>query len=147
MMQAEISPEDPSSPTLVQAIKLLRAARQGVKDIMKEAKKHREEFLKDRAADHRLAGRIPAAKIVDMIQKMEYNTRCFAHLRRIRGKNKSSGLQFIMIPDPDDPETDPSKKRWIGVFDLEEVNERLEVRNKGHFSQSEGTPFTVDPLK
>jgi hypothetical protein len=67
MMQAEISPEDPSSPTLVQAIKLLRAARQNVKDIMKEAKKHREEFLKDRAADHRLAGRIPAAKIVDMI--------------------------------------------------------------------------------
>jgi hypothetical protein len=52
-----------------------------------------------------------------------------------------------MIPDPDNPETDQSKKRWIGVFDLEEVNERLEVRNKGHFSQSEGTPFTVDPLK
>jgi hypothetical protein len=110
MMQAEISLEDPSSPTLVQAIKLLRAARQSVRDIMKEAKKHWEEFLKDRAADHRLAGRVPAAKIVDMIRKMEYNTRCFAHLRRIRGKNKSSGLQFIMIPDPDDPETDPSKK-------------------------------------
>ena len=82
-MKTKIHPDDPSSPTLKEVINLLRAARQGVREIMAEAKKHREEFLKDRAADHRLAGKISEAKIVDMIQKMEYNTWCFVHLHRI----------------------------------------------------------------
>jgi hypothetical protein len=90
---------------------------------------------------------VEEAKIVDMIRQAEYNTKCFAHLRQIRGKTKNGSLQFIMIPDPEDPEEDMNRKKWIPVFDQEEINDLLKHRNKKHFSQAEGTPFTIEPLK
>ena len=118
-----------------------------MKAIQQEVKETREQFLKEQAADHRLAGKISEAKIVDMIRKTEYDTRCFAHLRRIRGKTKNGSLQFITVPDPTDPEMDLNKKRWVAVFDQEEQNDLLKNQNKKHFSQAEGMPFTVEPLR
>jgi hypothetical protein len=114
---------------------------------MAEAKEEREKFLLERAADHCLAGKVDEAKIVDMIRKMEYNTRCFAHLRRIQGKQMNGGLNFVYKHDPTNPEQGPNKCRYLRISDPVQVNEELEIQNKHHFSQAEGTPFTVDPVQ
>jgi hypothetical protein len=146
-LKAKLDPSDPLEPTLPEVLKLIRAANKGVKDLVVKAKEEREKFLLERAADHRLAGKVDEAKIVDMIRKMEYNTRCFAHLWRIRGKQMNGGLNFAYKRDPTDTEEDPNKCKWIRISDPLELNEELEIRNKGHFSQAEGTPFTTEPLK
>ena len=132
-LAAKIAPNDPSQPTIKEAVELIREARQGYKEVVADAKQEWQEFLKERAGDHRLAGKISEAKIIDMIRNMEYKTKCFAHLRCIRGKNKNGGIQFITEPDPDDPEMDMAKKKWFGVFDQIEVHHKLGVRNLNHF--------------
>ena len=114
--------------------KLIRKARSKVKEILKDEKVEREKFLKERAADHRLAGKIEEAKIIDMIRQQEYNMKCFAHLRRIRGKNRNGELQFITVPDG---EMDATQLKWKSIFDQEDMHCLLGERNQQHFSQSE----------
>ena len=74
------------------------------------------------------------------IKNAEETRRTFAHLARLRNKNKKGALRYLLIPDTTEA------TGWKGVYDPQEVTDTLFRRNEKHFSQAEGTPFTVDPL-
>ena len=63
----------------------------------------------------------------------------WAKLRRIAGKLKSGGLNFILEPAAYDSEGNVSD--WTPIFDEELIQDKLLKRNKKHFAQAEGTPF------
>jgi len=56
-------------------------------------------------------------------------------------KDKSGALRYLLIPELEDTTI------LRAVFDQDEINDLIFERNKRHFSQAEGTPFTVSPLR
>jgi hypothetical protein len=59
--------------------------------------------------------------------------------------NQKSTLNRLEVPL--DPKQDPkSCKEWVTVDAPEEITAYLLERNRKHFSQALGTPFTVPPL-
>ena len=67
-------------------------------------------------------------------------------------QKESSGIKFIeislddFIPWNSIPSSLPSDQ-WRKIDNLEEIEKLLASRNKAHLSRSEGTPFTMVPLK
>lgn len=59
-------------------------------------------------------------------------------IRHLLNKNKSGSLQCLMIPDPDDLKG----KKTKGICNHAKINKLRLERNRKHFSQLRGTPFT-----
>lgn len=103
-----------------------------------EASKEREKFLYTRQETLVLEGKLDAAKAVKQIQQMEKRQRTFQAFRRATKPQASSGgLQYILIQEAE---------HIRRIDDITEMNTRLHHRNELHFSQAQGTPFTVSPL-
>jgi hypothetical protein len=81
-----------------------------------------------------------AAKILKRIVNAEISKSSFQNLRRVLGKIKSGALSSIMVPG-DEPDT------WERIYDQTQITAILIERNKKHFGQAHGTPFTVSPLQ
>jgi hypothetical protein len=82
---------------------------------------------------------IDLAKIIQAIKQAEAKKRVYEKLKRIKGKILSSGLDHIIIQDANGSQET--------IFDPDIMYKRLIDRNIKHFSQADGTPFTVEPLK
>ena len=71
--------------------------------------------------------------------------RVFKRCAQARGNSNSSGFSTIKIPV--DPKTHPKDcTEWKTLDCPEEIEQALLTRNRSHFGQSQGTPFTVPPL-
>jgi hypothetical protein len=66
-------------------------------------------------------------------------------LQNVRGKNLHSGVVRLEIPlhDADDPKT---CTQWQQIDVPSEIVRLLQERNRLHFGQAHGAPFTVLPL-
>ncbi|KAI2490278.1 hypothetical protein MHU86_24299 [Fragilaria crotonensis] len=66
-------------------------------------------------------------------------------LRHVRGKTNRGGVVRLEIPlhDGDDPKT---CTQWTQVDIPSEIVRHLQERNRKHFGQAHGTPFTIPPL-
>ena len=91
-----------------------------------------------------IAGDKKAVKLRKRIKRAEENRAMWAKLRRIAGKLKSGGLNFILEPAAYDSEGNVSE--WTPIFDEELIQDKLLKRNKKHFAQAEGTPFADEEL-
>jgi hypothetical protein len=93
------------------------------------------------------------AKILTAVHKAEQHAQMYSMFRSIRGKFQNSGLSNIEIPDtwpsPDatgdwcDAKThDKNKQSFRNLTIPSEIEYYLMERNRRHFGQAQGTPFT-----
>ena len=78
------------------------------------------------------------AAAVRQLKRAEEVTQVFNKLQLLRQGPRSQGLTSILIP---------SGEGWDRITDPLEMEEQLYHRNKTHFGQLEGTPFTMTPLR
>ncbi len=125
--------------------KALRAARVKEREIIKASLQHREDEILQNIEVSSLGGDKSKADILRNIRKAEEIKRMFNKLRFIRGKYQTSGMSSLEVPTVDG--TNPKLcKDWKLVETPTEIMEYLLERNRKHFGQAKGTPFTQPPL-
>ncbi len=66
-------------------------------------------------------------------------------IKAARSKGQPHGVTRLEIPSP--PSTDPKTcSEWQTIDIPSEIVENLQRRNRQHFGQAHGSPFTIDPL-
>jgi hypothetical protein len=140
-------PNDPPT-TERQCTSELKEARKQVRSIVSEQYGRRDSERLSRIS-HLEASASSSdkeqAKILRQIHKAEALNRMFNKLRRMQACTERSGVSRIEIPVH--PDEDPKTcSEWREVDVPTEVIEHLRQRNRRHFGQAYGTPFTVEPL-
>ncbi|KAI2490869.1 hypothetical protein MHU86_23692 [Fragilaria crotonensis] len=126
----------------------LRTAEAKVREIVAESYQRRDQERRKRIealeqsqnkADKK------RAKILRRLKKAEDIKELFRKLKHVRIKKKHQGVTRIEIPlhPNDDPK---SCTEWTQVEIPTEILRLLQERNRKHFGQAHGTPFTVPPL-
>lgn len=85
------------------------------------------------------------AKVLRRLKKAEDLNDLFSKLKRVRATNPRTGVVRLEIPLH--PAEDPkSCSEWTQVDIPSDVLRLLQSRNRLHFGQAHGTPFTIPPL-
>jgi hypothetical protein len=127
----------------VVARKKHRQATKAVKEIVAGAANHRDDLLKERIEAAYLCENTTKANIEKRIRATEATRAKYRRIQTTLKRKRKGGIQFLLVPD----ETGESVSGWKGIFDQEEIVQRLMDRNRKHFGQAQGTPFTVGPLQ
>ena len=126
-----------------------------MKTIRLNAQQLREEFLLKQALIYKEMQQQGKAKILQRMVRAESQKKVHQKIRYLRNQqDESSGICSIKVPRalevtdteaikllPDTPEF------WETITVPPEIERLLLLRNRHHFSQAEGTPFTETPLK
>ena len=134
--------------SLTECSTALRKAKAHVREIVSESyqrrdqeRKHKLEALESsqNAADKK------TARILRRLKKAEDIKEMFRKLKHVRGRTTRQGVTRIEIPvhPTDDPK---SCTNWTQVDVPTEIVRLLQERNRKHFGQAHGTPFTIPPL-
>jgi hypothetical protein len=125
------------------ALNLLRQAKQNAAAL-------REKYLDDKAALYDKLEKLGKAKAVQRLKQAENLSRTYQKLQRIRTTDLATGLTEIRVPHdvnispkecPDDDHL------WRTERVPEEIEKLLIDRNRTHFGQAEGTPFTMPHIR
>ena len=125
-----------------------------LKNVRQEAQALRDEFLSKRLQMYSVLEERGKAKIVQRLIRAESQHRVYQKLQHLRNQDGGMfGLSNLKIPRnvpitatedikklPDTPD------HWETITLPSEIEQLLLHRNQHHFSQAEGTPFTVLPL-
>ena len=131
-------------PNLTTAIRLHRKAKTEYKNIKQKAKELRRSFLEERAAAEALCSNKKTEQILRRIIAAKESKDDFSLIRRLLGKTKTGGIQSLLVPTGEvDNEGQPTYERLV---DQQQIEQRLLERNRQHFAQAKGTPFTTSPL-
>ena len=134
--------------TVAECSQRLRQAVHEVAQLAKDHDKHREKERVIQIAALEATGdpfdRAHAIKL-RQIQKVESSRAVHC---KIKNQMKSSNYQSVTrVEVPANPDEDPKRcAHWTVVDVPTDVLETLQRRNRKHFGQAHGTPFTVDPL-
>lgn len=131
----------PPMPTPEEIPRKIRQAQKELQEVRDKAKQYREEFLQERAYYYSTLCNCTREQAIKAIKSAEETKRAFEHLQQMKQKKPSGALKFVLVRKADNPE------EHVGIFDPEEVNKTISTRNQHHFSQAEGTPFTIEPLR
>jgi hypothetical protein len=131
--------------TVEECRKQLREAQAEVSQIAQQSIQQRDEENLANVAALELEGDKAKAKILCNIRKAEEMRRLFGKIRYLRSPHQGSGVSSIEVPvHPTDNPKDCSE--WVTIDAPTEVVEKLRDRNRKHFGQAHGTPFTIPPL-
>ena len=127
----------------------LRQAKREVEDIVATSIQRRDEEIKQRiTALESTHGKKEAEAAIILrrrLMRAEAIKRLFAKLRSFRLKGVRQGVTSIEIPMH--PDQDPKTcTEWRTIDVPSEIVDHIQERNKAHFGQAQGTPFTVPPL-
>jgi hypothetical protein len=97
------------------------------------------------------------AKILTEVHNSEQHAQMYSMFRNIRGKSQSGGLTTIEIPDTwpspgeageagDAKTHDKQNNHFRKLTMPSEIEYYLIERNRRHFGQAQGTPFTQSPI-
>lgn len=128
-----------NTPSIKEAQKNLRLAQAEMRKTTKNAAKIREAHLEERAAMASMSGDMTKEQAINRIRKAEARQAIFNRLRRIMGKNNHGGVSHVLV--------EKASGEWEAVTEKDRINELLIDRNREHFSQADGTPFTIQPLR
>jgi hypothetical protein len=133
-------------PETIEECKLqLRKAQADVLKIAQDSVHYRDIENLDRVSTLESDGDRAKAKILRNLCKAEEMRRLFAKIRYLRTPDRSSGVSSIQIPAS--PTDNPKEcTEWVTIDAPHEVVEKLRDRNRSHFGQAQGTPFTIPPL-
>jgi hypothetical protein len=128
--------------------RLLRLANREVRGIVKQSFVTRDAERRQRIQELEksvLASDKKTALRLRRIQKAEHINAVMSKLRHVRGKHHRSGVVRLEIPfhSGDDPKT---CTEWKQIEVPTEIVQLLQDRNRLHFGQAHGTPFTIPPL-
>ncbi|KAI2492122.1 hypothetical protein MHU86_22426 [Fragilaria crotonensis] len=140
--------DGPVPSTVKECSRQLRVAKQTVCNIVQQSYTHRDQERAERIRDLEISassGDRHLARILRRLKKAEDIKLLFNKLQCARQGNQKKGVVRIEIPLH--PEDDPkSCTQWTQVDIPTEVVRHLQDRNRAHFGQAHGTPFTVPPL-
>ena len=143
---ADISHQLPQ--TIDDCSKRLRQAKQMVKEIVKSSTERRDTELQQRIQSLELSAHLhdrDTASALRKLKKAEALKMLFRKLRYARTSNKRQGVTSIEIPLH--PTTNPKHcTEWRQIDVPSEVLALIQQRNRDHFGQAHGTPFTIPPL-
>ena len=127
---------------LREAQQLLQETKKSLRALRKQADNYRSKDLQLQAQEADLAGDSQKAKILRQLYRAETTHNAFMKLRRFLKPRNTGGVTKLKIPinQPDGSVT----------VELSEDPKLIEAacltRNKQHFAQAQGTPFTIPPL-
>jgi hypothetical protein len=141
---------DEATRAITQVRKDIRACLQKSRDT--RAQEQLENISMERTNDNQ-----DKAKILQAMHNSEQHTQMYSMFRNIRGKTQQSGLTTVDIPDTwpapgqpgewCDPKTHAKLNRPFRQLTIpSEIEYYLMERNRRHFGQAHGTPFTQAPL-
>jgi hypothetical protein len=86
------------------------------------------------------------AALLRRLRRAELIKRLFDKLKTLRARGHQSGVTRIEIPlhPSEDPKTCDD---WQTIDVPDEIVHHIQARNRKHFGQAHGTPFTCEPLK
>ena len=145
----DFEPDDTGLMTKTKIQKKLRELQKERRKIFQNASEERIKYL-ELIAEERATGdkdEKKNAKIIDGILLSERRSKIHAKIKKVtKPEQRGKPIDHLLIRDPDCHEVDPKKQKFIEVRDPVEMMKLLLERNKMHFSQAQGTPFTVMPL-
>ena len=134
--------------TLHECTAKLRASKAAVDQIVKDSFARRDTERAQKITELEssvLQADKASAQRLRRIRKAEDINHLFSKLRSLQNPGTRQGLTRIEIPII--PGTDPKTcVQWRQIDVPSEVLYHLQQRNKEHFGQAHGTPFTVPPL-
>ena len=131
--------------TLKECNSQLRVLQKEMKDLTQCAKQLRQEALQARAEAEASRRKKPLEKIIKRIRNSEAKVRMFRKLNVLRKKNRQGGLSRLQVPV--NPDVSPKTcTEWKSVELPKEINDYILARNRTHFGQAHGTPWTIPPL-
>jgi hypothetical protein len=121
-------------------------AQSSLRQVRKQATEERKELLQRRISEAQTQNDKKTACSSKKIAQAEDMKALHSKLRFIsQDGNQRSTLNRLEVPL--NPQQDPKTcKEWLIVDAPEEITDYLLERNRKHFSQALGTPFTVPPL-
>ena len=137
-------------------------ARTELKELRRQDFELRQEMLANIANIHASKGNEKMAKAVRALRYAEIRVRSYRRYNKEIGKdNQAQSMSQIKVPndwppsDQYDPRTtqlsDPKEVKdvteWREIQDPAEIEKMIMIRNRQHFGQAEGTPFTAPRLK
>ncbi|KAI2497109.1 hypothetical protein MHU86_17370 [Fragilaria crotonensis] len=141
-------PEDEVPTHQRHCSRLLRSANSNIRLLVKQSFNtrgaERQQRIQELETSTRASDRETAQRL-RRLQKAEDIKAVTNKLRNVRGKNHSSGVVRLEIPlhSGDDPK---ACTQWQQIEVPTEIVRLLQERNRLHFGQAHGTPFTVSPL-
>ena len=127
---------------------LLRSTKKDIKEIIAHSFQRREQERQQLSMSLMHSGKPKdqeQATRLRNLQKSEAIKQLFHKLNSFRLAGKKIGVTCIEIPSP--PTADPKTcLTWVQIDVPNEVAFHLCERNRRHFSQANGSPFTVPPL-
>lgn len=117
----------------------IKEAKKKLNEVKAKASERRIAFLTLQAETYNDQGCKDMEKAVKAIQSREIKQKIFRKLRGVMGKVKSGGLDHVLKTKDDGTEE--------RINDRDLMFEEIIRRNTKHFSQADGTPFTVEPLR
>ncbi|KAI2510607.1 hypothetical protein MHU86_3718 [Fragilaria crotonensis] len=141
-------PEDEVPTHQRHCSRLLRSASSNIRLLVKQSFNTRGAERQQRIQEletSKLSSDKETAQRLRRLQKAEDIKAVTNKLRNVRGKNHSSGVVRLEIPlhSGDDPK---ACTQWQQIEVPTEIVRLLQERNRLHFGQAHGTPFTVSPL-
>jgi exonuclease III len=139
---------DPPEITSCNATKkCLRQARADLKAVRKIAAQHRQDFLDELLEVSRLHGDEDKEKILKRVRRKEQIKAVYKKLQRIL---KPEGFQSLtkveVLQETPGVAGAPPVQEWRVINTKAELDKEILSRNQRHFSQAEGTPYTLPPL-
>ena len=126
-------------PNFSEANAALRTAQRKLKAMIAKAKELCRAHLIKRAEMAHTIGKNNVERAINCILKAEAQKAMFSRLRRIlKCKNRGALSHVQQVTD--------NKGNIRNVYDQKEINDLLIEWNAKHFSQADGTPFTIPPI-
>ena len=153
--ETRLQEEEPDSPpfevptTMQECEDQIKIAEKEVRRLVKDSFAQRDAERRDKIRELEAAGTSAKGKasalILRRLQKAEDCKQLFAKINPRRRPNNRKGVTRIEIPLH--PDTDPkSCTEWQQIDVPTEVLFHLQQRNRKHFGQAHGSPFTIPPL-
>ena len=135
--------------TLQECSSQLRTAQKEVRNIVSTSfqRRDKERNEKIRSLEESMATADKAhAALLRRLRRAELIKRLFDKLKTLRARGHQSGVTRIEIPlhPNEDPKTCDD---WQTIDVPDEIVHHIQARNRKHFGQAHGTPFTCEPLK
>ncbi|KAI2499828.1 hypothetical protein MHU86_14645 [Fragilaria crotonensis] len=141
--------EETPAMTQVQCTRSLREAKREVKELVRESFTKRETEMKEKILQCEISAKESDKKqaaILKRILRAEALKKLAEKIRRHRSPELRQGITRIEIPSHDPSDDPKSCTEWQTIDIPTEIVSQLQNRNRKHFGQAHGTPFTTHPL-
>ena len=125
-------------PTLTEIKASLKAAQNNFKEAKMNAAELRFEHLEDLAQLYANTGRTSKSNIVKQLQRRETCKGLYNQCNSVLRRPKPTPVTHVIVTNPDGSKTT--------LMDQTQMERAFTDRNRAHFSQADGTPFTAYPI-